>query len=139
MEKKVIITFLFLSIFFNSFSTNIEDYYGRYTSINKGIRMNFLLNEKGVTDLHMDGVDYDVKTYDFLGVFGDSEVLEIRFSDKNRNDNIIKMFIVTNQNKFVISAGYYIKFDSNSDDHTIIKKKALEFKFNNNISSSVLP
>ncbi|MCE1190376.1 MAG: hypothetical protein LWX56_14705 [Ignavibacteria bacterium] len=128
---RTIIAILLLSISIKSFASE-EDYFGSYSSINTGLKISFFLNEEGVKELKVDGIAYDTTTltYDYLGVFGNSQIFQINFVDKNKFEHVIKLFIVTNEGEFVIATGFYMQYSLNDKNKLIInKKQSIEFKF----------
>jgi hypothetical protein len=102
--------FLLVCICSLALATN-EGPFGHYTSVAGDTPISFTIDEHGIRDLHVDRLEYDTSTltYDYLGVYGNSRVLHIAFSDSDGFDNTIKLFIVTADGSFVLAGGYYLR------------------------------
>src|ERR1039457_983584 len=128
---KTLLALLLLSISINCYSSE-EDYFGSYISINKNLNISFRLDEEGVKDLKVNNITFDIKTitYDYLGIFGNSQIFQINFIDKNKFENVIKLFIVSNDGVFVIATGFFMQYSLDDKNKLIVKKKqSVEFKF----------
>ena len=128
MKTNLIITALLLISSIYGYSSE-EGYFGKYCSNNSGIKVEFTLNEEGVSNLFIDSVKIDMKTmtYDYLAIFGNSQIFQINFVDNKNCNNIIKLFIVKNEGEFIIISGYYMQFTIDEFEKiTVIRKQALE-------------
>jgi hypothetical protein len=119
---------LLLSFSLYAYSSE-EDYFGKYTSVNNGIKIEFTLNEDGVSNLYVDNIKFDsiALTYDYLAIYGNAQIFQINFEDNKKCGNVIKLFIVKNDGEFVITTGYYMKYKiSEKEKMIVIRKQALE-------------
>lgn len=110
--KKMIFTLLFtLAATTTLFATDIDIYFGQYSGNNDGFPLSFRLSIDGVDRLMVDGraVDRASVEYAFLGVYGDSEIFRIEYTDDDGHLNVIKLFIVDNENRVLLATGYYVR------------------------------
>jgi hypothetical protein len=131
MRKILISLTLFLAFSAQAFSSE-EDYFGKYSSINNGIKVAFTLNENGISDLIIDSIKVDIKTltYDYLAIYGSSQVFQINFDDDKKCSNVIKLFIVKSDGVFIITTGYYLQYKmSDNEKLTVVRKQALELAY----------
>jgi len=114
------------------YSTDIEEYFGKYQSINSKHDISFILNEEGVLNLSIDNIDIDSTslTYDYLGIFGSTLAFQIKFNDNEKYSNIIQLFIVNIEGEIAIVTGYYMRYKTNDEYKiTIMEKQALEMTY----------
>lgn len=125
--KKYLISLVFLAFSTYSFSSE-EGYFGKYFSINNGIKVEFILTENGISDLTVDNIEVDKGSlkYDYLARYGSSQVFQISFDDNTKCSNEIKLFIVENESEFVITAGYYLQYKMKDGKLIVLRKQALE-------------
>ncbi len=84
---------------------NEEDYYGKYSS-NGDFSIVFNLNEGGVEELNIQGKLIEtVDSYDFLGYFGSTLLLEIKFSLEGQKPTT-KILLDVEEQKFKCGTGF---------------------------------
>jgi hypothetical protein len=110
------------------FATNTEDYYGRYYTKQKNCKIHFGLDESGVKDLIVNNVKYDPSklTYDFLGIYGSTQALQIRFTDSLGYDNLIRVLVAVDDEEFIIASGFYLRSKDCNEKSIYDKKCAIE-------------
>jgi len=132
MNTKIVITVLFSLLSISVYSTDLEEYFGKYQSVNSKDKMSFILNERGVLNLSIDKIDIDLNslTYDYLGIYGGTLVFQIKFDDNKKYSNIIQLFIVKIEEEIVIVTGYHIQYKTNNEYKiTDIKKQTLVLSY----------
>ena len=135
---------LFFSIPIFAYSTDIEDYFGKYQSINSEIKIKFILNEHGILGLSVNEVCIDSTsfTYDYLGIFFGTMTCQMDFNDNNMNSYCIQLYIVQIEEEIILVSGYFMQYKYKEGDKIkIIKKQVLEFSFEKleiNISDCVV-
>ena len=132
MNTKIMITIFFYLLSNSVYSTDIEEYFGKYQSINSTYKMSFILNEQGVLNLSIDKINIDLNslTYDYLGIYGNTLVFQIKFDDDKKYSNIIQLFIVKIEEEIIIVTGYHMRYKLNNEYKiTDIKKHLLELTY----------
>ena len=121
----------FFLIAISVYSTELNEYFGKYQSVNPKNEVSFILNEQGVSNLSINNVviDYPTLTHDYLGIIGGALVFRIEFNDNSKYSNI-QLFIVNFEREIIVVTGYYMQYQmNNEDDYTLLKTQALELCF----------
>jgi hypothetical protein len=132
MNRKIITTIFLFLISISVYSTNIEEYFGKYQSINSKHEISFILNEHGVLNLSINNISIDSTSliHDYLGIFGSTLNFQINFDDNEKYSNIIQLFIVKIEEEIIIVTGYYMRYKMNDEGKIIvIEKQALELTY----------
>ena len=94
-------------LFYNySFGQDIDTFFGNYSD--KDSLISFCFSENGINNLRIkqNEIPENIVTYDLLGIFGETLLLDIKY-EKENSLNIIKCCIVVSEGRFIISSGYY--------------------------------
>jgi hypothetical protein len=106
-----------------------EGCFGTYYTTYADFNARFVMNEKGVKVLFVNNLKFDENKiiYDYLGTYGNSQILQIAFVDSGGYDNTLKLFMVMNEGDFVMSTGYYLRYKLDKKNKMIIEsKRAIE-------------
>lgn len=109
-----------------------ESFFGTYKSKNLALPVKFILVDKGVSFFEALGHTYDASevNIDYLGMLGNSEVLQIKYTDTAGQDCIIKLFAVMINNKLQLVTGYFVNFSLSEDNSFVIRRLApIELRF----------
>ena len=122
-----------------TYSTNIEDYYGKYQSINSELKVNFTYGDSGVVNLSVNEINIDSTSLwqDYSWLPNSATVLlGIRFCDNEGYRYAINLFIVKFDNKVILVTGFYMHFKENEDkiynvenNLTDVKIQAIELSY----------
>ena len=122
--------FLFL-IALSTYSTNLDEYWGKYQSIDPENGVSFILNRQGVSNLSVNGtvIDPSTLTYDYLGIREGMLHFRIEFND-GKEFSVIRLFILNFNREIVLTIGYYLRYQvDDAGDPTLLKVQALELCF----------
>lgn len=128
IRRMLIASLLGLSLF----AGTSEACFGSYASKAVKVPVKFRLEDKGISSFEAFGRSYDPKgvAVDFLGTYGNSEILQIKFSSAKDHESVIKLFAVVVDGSVKLVTGYLIDFELNSDNSMKIHKLVpLEFRF----------
>jgi hypothetical protein len=118
--------FVFLFFMAAAFATNDEDYFGTFATKERGCVIRFIHDENGIHHLIVDDLEYDTASLDYtVPSYGSGDDLRIKFIDDSGYTNIIKAFIYVDQQKFIISTGFYLRFKVDDKENMIFKKKRM--------------
>ncbi|WP_316410979.1 hypothetical protein [Mesoterricola sediminis] len=114
------------------FAGENENYWGIYKSKKANVPIVFALGDSGISRLDAFGKRYAGKSIsvDFLGLYGNSELLQIKFDDDSGFVNTIKLLLVVVNDRLKLVSGYYMRFRLKEDNSLNIEKlESIEFGF----------
>jgi hypothetical protein len=109
-----------------------ESFFGTYKSKNSKLPVKFILEDKGISFFEALGHTYNVSdvNIDYLGMFGNSEVLQIKYTDIAGQECVIKLFAVVINNKIQLVTGYFVNFRLSEDNSFLIRRLTpIELRF----------
>jgi hypothetical protein len=132
MKLKPIITIFLFLISISAYSTQIEDYYGHYQSINSKNKISFIFNSNGVVNFSINKVNIDTTSFHWyeLNRYGSSQIINIEFEDNKGCSYSIMLFLDNFEEDNIWAAGYYVKYkyDEDNDKVTVFERQVLELR-----------
>ena len=144
MNVKTTITILLFFIPLSIYSQDLEEYFGKYQSINSEFKVSFILNEHGILNLSVNEISIDSVFFDYhiLGKWrpiASTTPLKktmsfyISFNDNEKYNNVMGLFISKIEEEIILIICDYIQFKKDDKDdedkYTDVKKQALEFSY----------
>ena len=101
-----------------------ESFFGTYKSKNAKLPIKFILEDKGISFFEALGTIYKASdvSIDYLDMFGNSEVLQIKYIDMAGRECVIKLFAVIINNKLQLVTGYFVNFRLSENNSLLIRR-----------------
>lgn len=127
MKKIIVILLVFFCVSY-AHATHNEILYGTYSYESSDFSLKFSLDNSGINDFSINGEKLAISTYDYLGWYGSTQLLEIQIVT-GRVIQTIKLLILVSGDQVKLTSGQYVKAlikIKDDDEFYILKHKTFE-------------